>query len=80
MSKHIEPKEGYPEPWRWPKTITAHVLGLTPSGLMKLVEKDPTFPRPMKDGQHPSSKTYFIVKEVKAWMGEKARQRDQQAA
>jgi len=51
-------------------------LDLTRSGLNKLRAKDPTFPRPLKEGATRQSASYYVVSEVDAWLKAKIAQRD----
>lgn len=44
-----------------------HLLDIGRDGLNALVEKDPTFPRPIKDGSLRQSQNYFDYAEVMAW-------------
>lgn len=51
-------------------------LDLTRSGLNKLRAKDPTFPRPLKEGDTRQAASYYVVAEVDAWLKAKIAQRD----
>ena len=51
-------------------------LDVTRSGLAKLRAKDPTFPRPLKDGDSRQAAAYFVVAEVNAWLQSKIDARD----
>ena len=51
-------------------------LDVTRSGLAKLRAKDPTFPRPLKDGDSRQAAAYFVVAEVDAWLRAKIEARD----
>lgn len=51
-------------------------LDVTRSGLAKLRAKDPTFPRPLKDGVSRQAAAYFVVAEVEAWLQSKIQARD----
>lgn len=42
-------------------------LKLSRSGLYKQIDKDPTFPRPRKDGRARSCRVYFYGHEIAAW-------------
>jgi len=55
-----------------PELITmvdlATFLRRTRSGVNKLRAKDPTFPKPMKDGTGRQARVYFVRAEVEAWL------------
>lgn len=51
-------------------------LDLSRSGLDKLRKKDPTFPRPIKDGVNRQAAAYFVVAEVDAWLRTRIAARD----
>lgn len=51
-------------------------LDLSRSGLDKLRKKDPTFPKPIKDGNTRQSAAYYVVAEVEAWLRTKIEARD----
>lgn len=51
-------------------------LDLSRSGLDKLRKKDPTFPRPIKDGEARQAAAYYVVSEVEAWIAAKVAARD----
>jgi prophage regulatory protein len=46
------------------------------SGLEKLRETDPSFPRPIKFGPSKQAGVYFVVAEVEAWLESKISERD----
>lgn len=46
------------------------------SGLEKLRETDPSFPRPIKFGQSKQAAIYFVVAEVEVWLDNKIQERD----
>ena len=46
------------------------------SGLEKLREIDPSFPRPIKFGLSKQAGVYFVVAEVEAWLERKISERD----
>lgn len=52
--------------------ITINELGpillRTRSGVDKLRAKDPTFPKPLKDGAGRQARVYFVRAEVDAWL------------
>lgn len=47
---------------------TAASLRLSRSGFDKLRAKDPTFPKPLKDGAGRQARVYFVRAEVGAWL------------
>ncbi|UVJ44708.1 hypothetical protein NVV94_03675 [Pseudomonas sp. LS1212] len=49
------------------------------SGLEKLRETEPSFPRPIKFGQSKQVAIYFVVAEVETWLESKIRERDEAA-
>ncbi|WP_296125133.1 transcriptional regulator [Pseudomonas sp. Ga0074129] len=51
-------------------------LDLSRSGLDKLRKKDPTFPKPIKDGESRQAAAYYVVSEVNAWLRAKIEARD----
>lgn len=51
-------------------------LDLSRSGLDKLRKKDPTFPRPLKEGDTRQAAAYFVVSEVQSWLQSKIEARD----
>jgi prophage regulatory protein len=53
-----------------------HWLDVTHSGLAKLKAKDPTFPKPIKDGESRQAAAYYVVAEVEAWLQSKIEARD----
>lgn len=51
-------------------------LDLSRSGLDKLRKKDPTFPKPIKDGESRQAAAFYVVVEVEAWLHSKIQARD----
>ena len=51
-------------------------LDVTRSGLAKLRAKDPSFPKPIKDGDSRQAAAYYVVAEVEAWLQSKIADRD----
>lgn len=51
-------------------------LDLSRSGLDKLRKKDPTFPKPIKDGNTRQAAAYYVVAEINAWLASKIEARD----
>lgn len=54
-------------------------LDLSRSGLDKLRKKDPTFPKPLKDGESRQAAAFYVVAEVEAWLQAKIAKRDEAA-
>lgn len=54
-------------------------LDLSRSGLDKLRKKDPTFPKPLKDGDTRQAAAFYVVAEVEAWLQAKIAKRDEAA-
>ena len=48
-------------------TSTCKLLDLSREGLRKLIKKDPTFPRPIKEGNQMQSPVYFDYLELVEW-------------
>lgn len=57
------------------KNSAAKELDLSKSGLEKLVAGDPTFPKPIKLGEHRQSAVFFDADEISAWIESKKAQR-----
>lgn len=55
-------------------------LDVTRSGLAKLKAKDPTFPKPIKDGEARQAAAYYVVSEVEFWLQAKIAARDKAQA
>ncbi len=51
-------------------------LDVTRSGLAKLRAKDPSFPKPIKDGESRQAAAYYVVAEVETWLRSKIAARD----
>jgi prophage regulatory protein len=51
-------------------------LDLSRSGLDKLRKKDPSFPRPLKDGDARQAAAFYVVAEVQSWLQSKIEARD----
>ena len=52
------------------------LLDRSRSGLAKLRKKDPTFPKPIKDGNSRQSCAFYFVEEVENWLQSKKEARD----
>lgn len=57
-------------------TSLQHCFDKSRSGLEKLRETDPSFPRPIKFGPSKQAGVYFVVAEVEAWLESKISERD----
>ena len=57
------------------KTTAAKKLDLSKSGLEKLAASDPSFPRPIKLGEHRQSAVFFDEGEINEWINSKKAQR-----
>lgn len=62
------------------KNTAAKVLDLSKSGLEKLVNADPSFPRPIKMGDTRQAAVFFDSDEINAWIDAKKAQRLEVAA
>ncbi|WP_449106316.1 helix-turn-helix transcriptional regulator [Pseudomonas mohnii] len=51
-------------------------LDLSRSGLDKLRKKDPSFPKPIKDGDTRQAAAFYVVAEVDSWLQSKIEARD----
>lgn len=51
-------------------------LDLSRSGLDRLRKKDPTFPKPIKDGDTRQAAAFYVVAEVETWLRSKIEARD----
>ncbi|MDH4560460.1 transcriptional regulator [Pseudomonas sp. BN411] len=58
------------------QTALCSWLDLSRSGLDKLRKKDPTFPKPIKDGETRQAAAFYVVAEVEAWLRTKIAERD----
>lgn len=57
-------------------TELAAMLRRTRSGVDKLRQRDPSFPKPLKDGIDRRSRIYFVRQEVEAYLQAKLQARD----
>lgn len=60
----------------WTKVETASYMKRTPSGLDKLCARDPSFPKPLKDGNNRRSRIYFVRHEVEAYLAARLQARE----
>ncbi|MDX1368252.1 transcriptional regulator [Pseudomonas sp.] len=51
-------------------------LDLSRSGLDKLRKKDPTFPKPIKDGDARQAAAFYVFAEIEVWLQTKIAGRD----
>jgi len=58
------------------KSALCDWLDLSRSGLDKLCKKDPTFPKPLKDGDTRQAAAFYVVAEVESWLRSKIDARD----
>lgn len=58
------------------QTALREWLDLSRSGLDKLRKKDPSFPRPIKDGSSRQAAAFYVVEEVETWLKGKIEARD----
>jgi prophage regulatory protein len=58
------------------QTALREWLDLSRSGLDKLRKKDPSFPKPIKDGDSRQAAAFYVVAEVEAWIKAKIEARD----
>lgn len=58
------------------QTTLCNWLDLSRSGLDKLRKKDPTFPKPIKDGDTRQAAAFYVVAEIEAWLQNKIASRD----
>ena len=63
----------------WTKAETASYMKRTTSGLDKLCARDPSFPKPLKDGDNRRSRVYFVRQEVEAYLASKLAARGEAA-
>lgn len=51
------------------------LLGITRSGLERLRKKDPSFPRPIKDGDTRQAACFYVAAEIEEWVERKKAER-----
>lgn len=47
------------------------ILGLSRDGLRKLIKKDPTFPKPIKEGESMQAPVWFDYQALRGWWAAK---------
>ena len=52
-------------------TVAQKILDMSKSGLEKLAASDPSFPRPIKLGEHRQSAVFFDEGEINDWINSK---------
>jgi predicted DNA-binding transcriptional regulator AlpA len=55
-------------PELWTMAEVAHTMRRTRSGVDKLRARDPSFPKPLKDGDDRRSRIYFVRQEIEAYL------------
>lgn len=53
-----------------------NMLSLSRSGLDKLKKRDPSFPKPLKEGHSRQAAVYYVMAEIEAWLVAKMAARD----
>lgn len=67
------------KPLRLRKHDACKLLGLSRNGLHLLQQRDPTFPKEVKDGNTRQAPVYFFTAEIEAWLAAQIAKRDGQA-
>lgn len=52
------------------------MLDLSSSGFYDLRKRDPSFPRPIKNGNSQQAPAFYVVDEVRAWLIDRMAERD----
>lgn len=55
------------------------MLGMSLSGLTKLRHRDPSFPKPIKNGESRQAAVYYVLTEVEAYIAGKMAARNREA-
>lgn len=55
------------------------MLDLSSSGFYELRKRDPSFPKPIKDGDSQQAPAFYVVEEVKCWLINRMIERDEQS-
>lgn len=58
------------------QSVVCNLLSVSRSGLVKLRKRDPSFPKPIKDGPCRQAAVYFVLAEVEAWLATRMAARD----
>jgi prophage regulatory protein len=77
---YMHPNHSHPSKGLIRQLALCQWLDVTRSGLAKLKAKDPTFPKPIKDGDARQAAAYYVVAEVDAWLQAKIAARDKAQA
>ena len=67
------------KPLRLRKCDACRLLGVSRNGLHLLQQRDPTFPKEIKDGSTRQAPVYFFTTEIDAWLAAQIAKRDGQA-
>ena len=54
------------------------MLDLSSSGFYELRKRDPSFPKPIKDGSSQQAPAFYVADEVKSWLIDRMTARDNQ--
>ena len=52
------------------------MLDLSSSGFYELRKRDPSFPKPIKDGDSQQAPAFYVADEVKCWLVDRMNERD----
>ncbi|WP_288079206.1 transcriptional regulator [Pseudomonas sp.] len=63
-------------PELWTMAEVAKTMRRTRSGVDKLRARDPSFPKPLKDGDNRRSRIYFVRQEVEAYLSARLEARE----
>lgn len=63
-------------PELWTMAEVAKTMCRTRSGVDKLRARDPSFPKPLKDGDNRRSRIYFVRQEVEAYLSARLQARE----
>ena len=63
-------------PELWTMADVERVMRRTRSGVDKLRARDPSFPKPLKDGDNRRSRIYFVRQEVEAYLSARLQARE----
>ncbi|MAZ06715.1 MAG: transcriptional regulator [Halomonas sp.] len=54
------------------------MLDLSSSGFYELRKRDPSFPKPIKDGNSQQAPAFYVYEEVRCWLIDRMNARDKQ--
>ncbi|SEI82537.1 hypothetical protein SAMN04244579_02132 [Azotobacter beijerinckii] len=63
-------------PELWTMAEVARLMRRTRSGVDKLRARDPSFPKPLKDGDNRRSRIYFVRSEIEAYLSARLEARE----